>query len=78
MIEDADPAHVAWAEAAYRDGTMGRPHLDGVRSRRLRNVSSMAFGGAGMRTAWLGCLLGDTLYRFDAPVAGHPPPHWHF
>jgi sugar lactone lactonase YvrE len=78
MIEDADAAHVAWAEAAYRDGTMGRPHLDGVRSRRLRNVSSLAFGGPGLRTAWLGCLLGDALHRFESPFAGHPPPHWHF
>jgi sugar lactone lactonase YvrE len=77
VLEDADPAHLAWVEAAYQAGTMGRPHLDGVRSRRLRNVSSLAFGGPGLRTADLGCLLGDTLMRFDAPVAGHPPPHWH-
>ena len=76
VLEDADEAHVAWAEAAYRDGSMGRPHLDGVRSRRLRNVSSLAFGGPGLRTAYLGCLLGDSLMHFRSPVAGHPPAHW--
>lgn len=76
VLEDADEAHVAWAEAAYRDGSMGRPHLDGVRSRRLRNVSSLAFGGPDLRTAYLGCLLGDSLMHFRSPVAGHPPAHW--
>jgi sugar lactone lactonase YvrE len=76
VIEDADAAHLDEVEAAYRAGTMGRPHLDAVRSRVLRNVSSLAFGGPGLRTAWLGCLLGDRLQRFEAPVAGHPPVHW--
>jgi hypothetical protein len=76
VLEDADPEHVAWCEAAYRDGTMGRPHLDGVKSRRLRNISSLAFGGTDLRTAYLGCLLGDAIASFRAPAAGHPPVHW--
>jgi hypothetical protein len=42
----------------------------------LQNISSLAFGGADRRTAYLGCLLGDRLACFRAPVAGHPPPHW--
>ena len=77
-IEDADAAHVAWVEAAYREGTLGRPHLDGVTSERLRNISSIAFGGADRRTAFLGCLLGDALYSFRAPAAGVAPAHWHW
>ena len=76
VIEDADPAHVEECEAAYLSGTMGRPHLDTVVGRRLRNISSLAFGGPGLRTAYLGCLLGDSIAAFDSPVAGHPPPHW--
>ncbi len=76
VVEDCDPAHVADVEAAYLAATMGRPHLDQARGRRLRNVSSLAFGGAGLRSAYLGCLLGQTLFRFDSPVAGHPPVHW--
>jgi sugar lactone lactonase YvrE len=76
MIEDTDPAHLAWVEAAYRDHAMGRPHLDGVRSRVLRNVSNLAFGGADLRTAYLGCLLGHSIHSFRTTVAGHPMPHW--
>jgi sugar lactone lactonase YvrE len=76
MLEDADPAHLEECEQAYLSGTMGRPHLDKLPSRVLRNVSSLAFGGPGLRTAYVGCLLGDSIAVFDSPVAGHPPPHW--
>ena len=75
-IEDADAEHVRWVEAAYRSHAMGRPHLDGVKSARLRNVSSIAFGGPDRRTAYLGCLLGDSLASFRAPAPGVAPAHW--
>jgi hypothetical protein len=76
VLEDADPAHVDWVEAAFLSGTMGRPHLDRAAGRVLRNISSIAFGGPSLRTAYLGCLLDQRLPTFDAPVAGHPPTHW--
>lgn len=76
LIEDADPAHVAWVEAAFRDGTMGRAHLDHIKSRKLRSIASIAFGGPDLRTAYLGCLLGDRIACFRAPVAGLEMAHW--
>jgi len=78
VLEDLDPAHVAWVEAAYLAGELGRPHLDGVKSARLRNISSIAFGGRDRRTAYLGCLLDDAIYAFDSPVAGLAPAHWNW
>ena len=57
---------------------MGRPHLDGVKSRVLRNTSSLAFGGADLRTGYLGCLLGESIAQVSMPVAGHPPVHWNY
>ena len=77
-LEDMDPEHLAWVETAYRDGRMDRPHLDGVRSQRLRNVSSLAFCGPDRRSALLGCLLGDHLLRVDMPSAGLAPVHWSY
>lgn len=77
-LEDADPAHLAWVEAAFEAGEMDRPHLDGIKSRVLRNISSIAFTGADRRTAVLGCLLGDSLARLRLPVAGHAPVHWSY
>lgn len=76
VLEDFDADHVDWVEAAFQAGEMDRPHLDGVRSERLRNVSNLAFGGADLRTAYLGCLLGDAVACFESPVAGRALPHW--
>ena len=78
MLEDADPAHTEWAEQAFLSGTMGRPHLDKAAGRVLRNISSLAFGGPDLRTAYLGCLLGDSIAYFHSPVAGYPPAHWNW
>lgn len=75
-LEDAEPAHVAWVEQAYAAGTLDRPHLDRVGETRLRNISSIAFGGPGRRTAYLGCLLDDALHSFPAPAPGVAPVHW--
>ncbi len=76
LLEDSDAEHLPWVEAAYEAGTLGRPHLDRAASRRLRNVSSLAFGGPDLKTVTLGCLLGDSLARFRSPVAGWPLSHW--
>lgn len=75
-LDDVDPDHLAWVEAAYQAGEMGRPHLDGVKSLRLSNISNLAFGGNSLKTAYLGCLLGERIAHFQMPVAGHPLPHW--
>jgi sugar lactone lactonase YvrE len=78
LLEDCDDAHLAVVEEAWRQSKMGRPHLDNVHSRALRNISSLAFGGADLRTGYLGCLLGDTLPVVRMPVAGRPPVHWSY
>lgn len=76
FIEDVDPAHLDWTEAAYASHGLGRPHLDTPGGCRLRNISNLAFGGPGLRTAFLGCLLGDAIASFPSPHAGRQPPHW--
>ena len=75
-MEDADAQHLASVEQAFQNHTMGRPHLDHIRSKRLKNISSIAFTGADRRTAVLGCLLGDSLTTLRLPVAGAAPQHW--
>ena len=76
ILEDSDPDHLTWAEQAYQEGRMGRPHLDKAASEKLKNISSLAFGGPDMKTAYLGCLLGDKLWSFQSPVPGWKPSHW--
>jgi sugar lactone lactonase YvrE len=77
-LEDADGERLQWVEAAFEAGTMGRPHLDGVKSQRLRNISSIAFAGADRRTGVLGCLLGEELFTLPMPAAGVAPTHWNY
>jgi sugar lactone lactonase YvrE len=78
FLQDADEQHLAWVEAAYLASEMGRPHLDQVKSQRLKNISSIAFGGPDLRTGYLGCLLADHVTTLKMPVAGHPPVHWDY
>lgn len=78
ILEDADPAHLAWVEETFQAGIMGREHIDRSPSRSLRNISCLAFGGADRRTGYLGSLAGDVLARLPMPVAGAKPAHWDF
>ncbi len=78
VLEDADETHVEWCEQAFAAGEMGRAHMDACGGRFLKNISSLAFGGADLRTAYLGCLKGDSIAVFRSPVAGHPPVHWRY
>lgn len=78
MLEDNDQDHLTWVEEAFVAGELGRPHLDNIRSQRLRNISSLAFGGPDLRTGYLGCLLGDSIAHLPMPVAGIPPSHWRY
>ena len=77
-LEDCQSDHLVWVERAYQDHSMGRPHLDGVKSEQLRNISSLAFGGHDLRTGYLGCLLGERIATLQMPIAGHPPIHWNY
>ena len=78
IIDDADPACVDALEAGFEARTLTRPMLSAARGRRLPNITSIAFGGSDLKTAYLGSLAGDALARFRSPVAGLPPAHWHW
>jgi sugar lactone lactonase YvrE len=76
VIEECDPAQLETVEAAYQGGTMGREHLDAIKTEVMQSISSIAFGGPDRRTAYLGNLLDDRVYTFSSPVAGAKPSHW--
>jgi len=78
VLSESDADHVAWVEAAFGANALGRPHMDSNPAAKLRNLSSIAFGGPDLRTAYLGCLLGDHIAKVELPVAGLPPVHWHY
>ena len=77
-LEDVDRRQLEIIEAAFIAEQLGREHLDRAHGSKLRNISSMAFGGNDLHDALLGCLLGEQVARLRLPLAGHPPAHWKF
>lgn len=55
-----------------------REHMNIGAARRLRNITSVTFGGPELKTVYLGSLFGDGLFTFRSPVAGAIPAHWEF
>ncbi|MET3890251.1 sugar lactone lactonase YvrE [Bosea sp. OAE506] len=78
MLSETDAEHVAWVERSFLANELGRPHMDNNPATKLRNLSSIAFGGHDLRTGYLGCLLGDHIAQIRLPVAGATPVHWHY
>ncbi|WP_420548760.1 SMP-30/gluconolactonase/LRE family protein [Curvivirga sp.] len=78
IIEDSDLDKLKWVEEAFQAGKMGRPHLDNYFGKKLKNISSFAFGGEDLNLGYLGCLLDDCIYKITTEYRGHPPTHWNF
>jgi sugar lactone lactonase YvrE len=78
IVEEANTAHVDAVEEAFARGEMRAEHLGPVPGTRLQHVTSVAFGGADLRTAYVGCLHTDCIFRFRSEIPGVAPPHWNF
>ncbi|PZN98847.1 MAG: hypothetical protein DCF30_13155 [Hyphomicrobiales bacterium] len=78
VLSETDAEHVAWVEQAFKASELGRPHMDNNPATKLRNLSSVAFGGPDLRTGFLGCLLGEHIAQVRLPVTGAAPVHWRY
>jgi sugar lactone lactonase YvrE len=78
ILDDADPADVAWAENYFNSGKRGRAHVEIGAKRNLKNIASVAFGGPDLKTVYLGNLAGDKIVTFRSPIAGAEPVQWRF
>jgi sugar lactone lactonase YvrE len=76
IVEDLDPAHLEWIEGLLARHELRGPHVHVAKAEKLMNLSSLAFGGADLKTAYLGTLSGESVLTFAAPVAGAPLAHW--
>ena len=75
IIDDPDP-RIDEFNALHLENRLNRPMLVATRGKTLRNISSIAFGGPDLKTAYFGCLGGDALATVQLPVAGLKPVHW--
>lgn len=78
VLEDADDVHVKEIERAFRENRMGKAEISKVISKKLKNISSLAFGGLDLKTCYVGSLLGESVQSFPSSIAGHPPAHWNY
>lgn len=78
LLEDCDRDEVDEAMRHWEAGTFTREHMNLGASRTLRNIASVTFGGADLKTVYLGSLFGDGLFTFRSPIAGAEPAHWNF
>ncbi|SAK72608.1 SMP-30/Gluconolaconase/LRE-like region [Caballeronia glebae] len=75
ILADTDYDHARLVARRAREATLQHADMQTAGKSRLGNVSSIAFGGRSMCTAYLGCLLDDCIRSFESPVAGLPLPH---
>lgn len=77
IIEEYDPQQLDEIEAAFQDSHMSGEHLGSIKTKIMKSISSIAFGGPDRRICYLGNLLDDKIYAFNSPLAGAKPSHWH-
>ena len=78
LIEDACEEQLARLTEMQQGTGVLRSILYEEHSSTLRNISSLAFGGPDLMTAYLGSLMGSCVLAFRSPVAGQKPAHWDF
>jgi sugar lactone lactonase YvrE len=76
LLEDNNPDYLVDIERRLEAGTLRREDVQNVPSKLLKNIASVTFGGADLKTVYLGSLGGDSLAVLRSPVAGEPLPHW--
>ncbi len=76
LSRDVNPDHMRAVREAIQNGTLDRDLLYSNPSAVLPNITSVAFGGDDLHTAYVGSVSGRSIARFRSPVAGVPPVHW--
>jgi gluconolactonase len=76
LLDDCDPAQRRIYDEHFYAGTMTPEVMAATQGTIAPWMASITFGGADLRTAYLGSLRGTTIPYFRTPVAGLPMAHW--
>ena len=76
ILEDSDLEYLKVIEEAYKKGTLTRSLMNKINSKKLKNISSIAFGGKDLKDIYMGCLLGEEIAFFTNNIAGLKPAFW--
>jgi gluconolactonase len=76
LLDDGDPQASRVLRQKMAAGTVTAADMQRAHGSIAPWMASITFGGAEMRTAYLGSLLGTRIPFFRSPVAGLPMVHW--
>jgi gluconolactonase len=76
LLDEGDCAKVAALERAFREGAVTEDVLFATGRGIAPWMASVTFGGADLRTVYIGSLKGTRIPYFRAPIAGLPMVHW--
>lgn len=77
-LEDTPDEVIGRCEQAFQECRFGWDEISAGKDYSVGNISSIAFGGPDLRTAYLGSLFLDRISVWRAPVAGAEPHHWRY
>ncbi len=76
LLDDGEPAASANLLQRMAAGTVRTEDMQRARGTLAPWMASITFGGADLRTVYIGSLLGTRIPFFRSPVAGLPMVHW--
>jgi len=76
LLDDGDPAVTAELDRQFAAGTFNPENFLHLKGTIAPWMASVTFGGADLKTVYLGSLMGTTIPYFSSPVAGLPMVHW--
>lgn len=76
LLDDSNPEATRRLDQHYAARTLTPEIMAAAAGTLAPWMASVTFGGADLRTVYLGSLRGSTLPSFRAPVAGLPLTHW--
>ena len=76
LLDDGDPAASLNLMGKMAAGIATTDDMVSARGTIAPWMASITFGGADLRTVYIGSLLGNTIPYFRSPVAGLPMAHW--
>jgi sugar lactone lactonase YvrE len=76
LLDEGDPSLVDALEKQFLSGAVTENVLFATGRGVAPWMASVTFGGAGLRTAFIGSLKGKRIPFFQAPVPGLPMVHW--
>lgn len=76
LLDDSNPDATAVLNAHYHARTLTPQIMQATRGTLAPWMASITFGGADLKTVYLGSLQGTRIPYFRSPVAGQPLVHW--